>query len=263
MAEVLQALNKQQSGAGHPPCLKQSTPPGEAEYFAGDGLMKNFRESVRRFKMRIHWSLNHTQITPASLISTIKVAILPPAKVLADDLTKATLREGSPYVLKVTPKFIGWKTMKQSTHSLDANCLSGQKDNTTSSSRQGAPATCPRAPGSSKDAAGGSGHSPGGSKQDVAHLTMVVSENDNFANDPHQIIPMEEVFVVPSFLRDDLQGFDEGYLLPMEVTAFREPTTMIQEMSGQGTQVLPPSTIPWLQNSTQVQQPILHTSVSF
>ena len=33
MAEVLQALNKQQSGAGHPLCSTQSTPPGEAEYF--------------------------------------------------------------------------------------------------------------------------------------------------------------------------------------------------------------------------------------
>ena len=41
MAEVLQALNKQQSGACHPLCSTQSTPPGEAEYFGGDGLMKN------------------------------------------------------------------------------------------------------------------------------------------------------------------------------------------------------------------------------
>ena len=41
MAEVLQALNKQQSGAGHPLCLTQSTPPGKAEYFEGVGLMKN------------------------------------------------------------------------------------------------------------------------------------------------------------------------------------------------------------------------------
>ena len=106
-----------------------------------------------------------TPLTPASSISTIKVGILPPGKVLADDLTKATLREGSPNTLKVTPKFIGWKTMKESTCSLDANPLSGQMDNTVSSLRQGAPTTCPSAPGSSRDAAG-SGHSPGGSKQE-------------------------------------------------------------------------------------------------
>ena len=162
-----------------------------------------------------------TPITPASLISTIKVGILPPAKVLANDLTKATLREGSPNILKVTPKFIGWKTIKESTRSLDANHLSGQKDNMASSCRQGASATCPNVPGSSRDAAGGSGHGPGGSKQEVAHLTMVVSDDEDFANDPHQIIPMKEVFAVPSFPQDDLQGFDEGYLLLAKVTAFR------------------------------------------
>ena len=53
-----------------------------------------------------------TPITPADWISTIKVGILPPAKVLADDLTKATLREESPTILKVIPKFIGWKTTR-------------------------------------------------------------------------------------------------------------------------------------------------------
>ena len=167
---------------------------------------------MRRSKM--HNSLvsqPSTPLTPASLISTI----------IADNLTKATLREGSPNILKVTPKFLGWKTMKQSTHSLDANHLSRQKDNMVSSSRQGAPATCSSAPSSGGDAAGGSGHSPGGSKQEVAHLAMVVSEDDDFANDPHHIIPTEEVFAVPSSPQDDLQGFNEGYLLPMEVSAFR------------------------------------------
>ena len=140
---------------------------------------------------------------------------------LADDLTKATLREGSPNILKVTPKFIGWKTTKESTRSLDINHLSRQKDNMASSFRQGASATCPSVPGSSRDAAGGSGHGPGGSKEEVTHLTMVVSDNNDFTNDPHQIIPMEEVFAVPSFPQDYLQGFNEGYLFPTEVTAFR------------------------------------------
>ena len=88
------------------------------------------------------------------------------------------------------------------------------------SSRQGASATCPSAPGSSGDAAGGSGHGPGGSKEEVAHLTMVVSDDDDFTNDPHQIMPTEEIFTVPSFPQDNLQGFNKGYLLPAEVTAF-------------------------------------------
>ena len=138
-----------------------------------------------------------TPITPVSSILTIRVGILPLAKVLTDDLTKATLREGSPDILKVTPKFIGWKSTKESTRSLDANHLGGQKDNMASFSRQGASATCPSVPGSSRDAAGSSGHGPCGSKQDMAHLTMVVSDDDDFTNDTHQIIPMEEVFSFP------------------------------------------------------------------
>ena len=41
---------------------------------------------------------------------------------------------------------------------------------------------------------------------------MVVSDDDGFADDPHQVIPTEDVFTVPAFPRDDLNRFDEGYL---------------------------------------------------
>ena len=68
---------------------------------------------------------------------------------------------------------------------------------------------------------GGSGQGPGEPKQEVARLAMVVSDDDEFADDPRQIIPTEEVFTVPAFPRQNLKGFDEGYLLPAEVTAFR------------------------------------------
>ena len=140
-----------------------------------------------------------TPIIPAGLISTITVSILPPAKVLVEDLTKATLREGSPNLPKVTPKFIGWKTTNESTHSHDAEHRSGPKDNAAPSSRWGVSATCSSAPGSSGGAAGSSGQGPGEPKQEVAHLAMVVSDDDELADDPHQIIPTEEVFTVPAF----------------------------------------------------------------
>ena len=86
---------------------------------------------------------------------------------------------------------------------------------------QGVSATCSSAPDSSGGVAGGSGQGPGEPKQEVAHLAMVVSDDDEFADDPHQIIPTEEVFTVPAFTQENLEGFDEGYLLPAEVTAFR------------------------------------------
>ena len=160
-------------------------------------------------------------ITPAGLILTITVGILPPAKVLAEDLTKATLREGSPNLLKVTPEFIGWKTTNEAAHLCNTDHLSGPKDSTAPSSRQGVSATCSSVSGSGGHVAGNSGQGPGEPKQGVTHLTLVVSYYDEFADDPHQIIPTEEVFTIPTFPREYLKGFNEGYLLPAEVTVFR------------------------------------------
>ena len=100
-AEVLKMLQKQQPTAGPHGSSNLSTPPGEAEYFEGGGLMKTVQESVKRQKMHISpVSQPLTPVTPVGSISTITVVILPPARVLAEDLMKATLREGSPNLLK-------------------------------------------------------------------------------------------------------------------------------------------------------------------
>ena len=170
--------------------------------------MRNIRESVKRHKMHNSpVSQLPTPITPGGLILTITVGILPPAKVLAEDLTKATLREGSPNILKVTPKFISWKTTNESTCSCDADHQSGPKDNTVPSSRWGVSATCSSAPGSSGGVAGSSGQGPGEPKQEVAHLAIVVSDDQR--SSLFQPFPK------------NLEGFGKGYLLPAEVTAFR------------------------------------------
>ena len=76
-------------------------------------------------------------------------------------------------------------------------------------------------PDSGGGTAGSSGQGPSELKQAVAHLAMVVSDDDEFTDDPYQIIPTEDIFTVPAIPREDLEGFDEGYLLPAEVTAFR------------------------------------------
>ena len=117
-AEVLKTLQKQQPTAGPHGSSNLSTPPGEAEYFKGGGLMKTVRESVKRQKMCSSLiSQPLTPVTPAGFISTITVGILPPARVLAEDLTKATLKEGSPNLLKVASKCIGRKATSESTSS--------------------------------------------------------------------------------------------------------------------------------------------------
>ena len=86
--------------------------------------------------------------------------------------------------------------------------------------RLGASATCSSTPGSGGDTAGGSGQGPNEPKQEVTHLTMVVSDGDEFTDDPHQIIPTEDIFTIPAIPRENLKGFGEGYLLPAEVTVF-------------------------------------------
>ena len=220
-AEVLKTLQKQQPAAGPHGSSNLSTPPGEAEYFKGGGLMKTVRESVKRQKMHSSpVSQPLTPVTPAGLISTITVGI-PLARVLAEDLTKATLKEGSPNLLKVALKCIGRKVTSESTSSHGAGNQSGPEDSTASSSRPGASATYSSAPGSSGSTAGSSNQGPNELKQEVAHLDMVVSDDNEFADDPYQIIPTEDIFTIPAIPRENLKGFNEGYLLPAEVTAFQ------------------------------------------
>ena len=153
-----------------------------------------------------------TPVTPAGLILTITVGILPPQRVLAEDLTKATLKEGLPNILKVASKYIGGKAISELISSWGAGHWSWPKENTASSLKLGAPATCSSALGSSGGTAGGSGQGPNEPKQEVTHLTMVVSDDDEFADDPHQIIHTEDIFTIPTIPRDDLNGFDKGYL---------------------------------------------------
>ena len=113
-AEVLKTLQRQQPATGHHQSSNLSTPPGEAEYFEGRGLMRMVRESMKRQKMcSLLVSQPLTPVTPAGLILTITVGILPPARVLAEDLTKATLKEGLPNLLKVASKYIGRKAISE------------------------------------------------------------------------------------------------------------------------------------------------------
>ena len=94
-AEVLKTLQKQQPAAGHHGSSNLSTPLGEAGYFKGGGLMMTVQESVKRQKMHSSpVSQPLTPVTPAGSSSTIPVGILPLARVLAEDVTKATLKEG-------------------------------------------------------------------------------------------------------------------------------------------------------------------------
>ena len=69
-AEVLKALQKQQPTASPPKRSSLLTPPGEANYFEGEGLMETVQQPVRRQKMcSAPISQLPTPNTPAGLIS--------------------------------------------------------------------------------------------------------------------------------------------------------------------------------------------------
>ena len=146
--------------------------------------------------------------------------MLPLARVLAENLMKVTLKESSHNLLKVALKCISRKATSESTSSHGTGNQSGSKDNPASSLRPDVSATYSSVPGSSGGAADSSSQGPNEPKQKVTHLTMVVSDDDEFTDDPHQIIPTEDVFIVPAIPKENLEGFYEGYLLPAEVTVF-------------------------------------------
>ena len=101
-AEVLKMLQKQQPAAGHHGSSYLSTPPGEAKYFKGGGLMRTVRELVKSQKMHSSpVSQPLTPVTPAGSISTITVGILPLVRVLLEDVMKATIK-------KVHPTYSRW-----------------------------------------------------------------------------------------------------------------------------------------------------------
>ena len=69
--EVLKALQKQQPTASLPKSSSLLTPPGEADYFEGEGLVETIQQAQRRQKMcSAPVSQLPTPNTPAGLIST-------------------------------------------------------------------------------------------------------------------------------------------------------------------------------------------------
>ena len=129
VAETLKVLQRQQLTAGLPEGSSLLTPPGEADYFKGEGLIKTVQQSKRRWEMCSAPVFQPTAPnTPAGSISTITVGILPPARVLVEDLTKANLREGSPNLLQMALSGVGKQATSESIDFCGAGRLGGTKN---------------------------------------------------------------------------------------------------------------------------------------
>ena len=148
------------------------------------------------------------------------MGIIPPARVVAEDLTKPNLREGLPNLLQMALSGVGKQVTSESMDSCSTGGLGGTKNNQPSSSKPRASTVHSSGPGPSGGAMGGSGQDPNKPRQEVSHLAMYISDDNEFADDPHQIIPIEDAFALFYLPRQNLEGFDRGYLLPAEVTGF-------------------------------------------
>ena len=95
--------------------------------------------------------------TPVSLITTISLGIIPPARVVAEDLTKAKLREGLPNILLMASGGAGRQVTSETTHSHSTGGPGGTKNNQPSSSQPRVSTKHSSGPGPSDGAAGGSG----------------------------------------------------------------------------------------------------------
>ena len=156
--ETLKALQGQHETTGVPENSSLLTPPGEADYFDGGELMENVRQSHRRWKVCCApVSQQSVPDTPAGSITTISVGIIPPARVVAEDLTKANLREGLPNILQMTLSGVGKQITSESTDYHSTGRLGGTKNNQLSSSKPRESTMHLSGPGPIGGAAGGSG----------------------------------------------------------------------------------------------------------
>ena len=143
------------------------TQPGEAAHFEGTSLMDNIRNSARRQKKFC-----------SHLI-----------KVVTDDLINLQSRWGSPNALVVAASDTGRRVMCQFTSSCGKGETASKKNEPWSplESRALADITGSTS-GESGGAARGDGEEPHNPKPETSQLTLIISEESEFADNPHQVI---------------------------------------------------------------------------
>ena len=198
------------------------TPPGEAAHFEGTSLMDNIRNSAKRQKKFCsHLIMQQMAVnTPASSITAVPIQHVPWAKVVTEDLINLQSRRGSPNALVVAASDTGRRMMSQSTSS-------NGKGETTSEKNEPWPPLESRAladitgstGGGNGGAAGGDGEEPHNSKPGTSELTLIISKESEFADDPHQVIPTEDCYGLPLIQRQ-CGGFERDYQSLAEVEEF-------------------------------------------
>ena len=198
------------------------TPPGEAAYFEGTGLMDNMRNSARRQKKFCsHQIMQQMAVnTPASSITAVPIQHIPWAKVVAEDLISLQSRQGLPNTLVVAASDTGRRVMSQSTSSHGKGETTSKKNEPWPPLESRALADITgRTGGGGGGAAGGDGEEPNNPKPGTSQLTLIISEESEFADDLHQVIPTEVCYGLPLIQRQ-CGGFKHDYWSLAEVEEF-------------------------------------------
>ena len=198
------------------------TPPGEAAHFKGTSLMDNIRNHTRRQKkFHSHPIMQQMAVnTPASSITAVPIQHVPWAKVVAEDLINLQSRQGSPNALVVAASDTGRRVTNQSTSSHDKGETASEKNEPQPPLESRALAHITGSTGGgSGGAARGDGEEPHNLKPGTSQLTLTISEESEFVDDPHQVIPTKDCYGLPLIQRQ-CGSFQHNYQSPAEVEEF-------------------------------------------
>ena len=195
------------------------TPPGEAAHFEGTGLKDNIRNSTRRQKKFCSHPITQQMAvnTPASSITAVPIQHVLWAKVVAEDLINLQSRQGSPNALVVAASDTGRRVTSQSTSSHGKGETTSKKNEPQSPLESRALADITGS--TSGGAARGGGKEPHNPKLRTSQLTLIISEESEFADNLHIVIATEDCYGLPLIQRQ-CGGFKRDYQSLAEVEEF-------------------------------------------
>ena len=146
--------------------------------------------------------------------SAVLIQHIPQAKVVTEDLISLQSRWGLSNALVVAASDTGRRVTSQSTSSHGKGETSSEKNEPQPPLESRALADITDITGStgggSGGAARGDGEEPHDPKPGISQLTLIISEEREFADDLHQVIPTEDCYGLPLIQRQ-CGGFEHNY----------------------------------------------------
>ena len=176
-------------------------------------ILNNIRSSLKK-KKGTHSHCTMQQVTvdaPASCITDVPIQHILWAKVIAEDLINLQSRPGSPSTLVMTAS--------ESTSSHGRDGRSGKREPWPPPELRALTDITGSTPSGSGMAARKDGEEADRLEPGISQLTVIISEESDFAADRYQMIPTDKCFGLPIVLRQS-GGFKLNYKDAVKVTDF-------------------------------------------